>query len=79
MSLAHRGSKLLCPWHGPYRVMTKRDPDIRVEVSKGYFPQEENTQIHQSRVKHIAVPLVFPVDIAGTELIESVGYPPKSQ
>ena len=32
-----------------YRVVAKRDPDV--EVSKVYFPQEGNIQIHQSQVK----------------------------
>ena len=44
-----RQRKLSRPWHGPYRVVAKRDPDV--EVSKVYFPQEGNIQIHQSRVK----------------------------
>ena len=42
-------------------MVTKSDPDV--EVSKAYFPQEGNIQIHQSHV----LP-AFPVDIIGMEL-----------
>ena len=40
--------KLARPWHGPYHVVEKRDPDLTV-VSV-YFPQKGRIQIHQSRV-----------------------------
>ena len=40
--------KLFRPWHGPYRITDRRDPDLR--VSKGYFPQDGTMQVHQSRV-----------------------------
>ena len=66
--------KLSRPWHGPYRVVTKRDPDI--QVSKTYFPQEGNIQIHQSRVK--PCPPGFPSGYYwyGTRR-KSAGRPPK--
>ena len=40
--------KLSHPWHGPYRVTERNDPDIT--VVKVYFPEEGGIQIHQSRV-----------------------------
>ena len=40
--------KLSRPWHGPYRIMSRDDPDV--SVSKVYFPQEGAIQVHQSRV-----------------------------
>ena len=40
--------KLSRPWHGPYRVVDKRDPDIT--VVKIYVPQDDPIQVHQSRV-----------------------------
>ena len=40
--------KLSRPWHGPYRVIDKHDPDIT--VVKVYTPQDGQIQVHQSRV-----------------------------
>lgn len=40
--------KLSRPWHGPYRIVSRDDPDV--SVSKVYFPQEGSIQVHQSRV-----------------------------
>jgi hypothetical protein len=40
--------KLSRPWHGPYRVIDKRDPDIM--VVKVYAPQDGHIQVHQPRV-----------------------------
>ena len=40
--------KLLHPWHGPYRIISRKDPDVT--VIKVYHPQEGSIQIHQSRV-----------------------------
>ena len=40
--------KLSHPWHGPYRVIEKRDPDVT--VVKVYAPQDGQIQVHQSRV-----------------------------
>ena len=42
--------KLSRPWHGPYRVVDKRDPDIT--AVKVYAPQDGQIQVHQSRVVH---------------------------
>ena len=40
--------KLSRPWHGPYRVVDRRDPDLT--VVKVYSPQDGQIQIHQNRV-----------------------------
>ena len=40
--------KLSRPWHGPYRILQKRDPDIT--VVKVYHPQHGEICVHQSRV-----------------------------
>ena len=40
--------KLSRPWHGPYRVLTKEEPDVT--VSKVYFPQDPAMRVHLSRV-----------------------------
>lgn len=40
--------KLSQPWHGPYRVTRRSDPDLC--VSEVYFPDRSPIQIHQSRV-----------------------------
>ena len=40
--------KLSQPWHGPYRIVSRDDPDLT--VAKVYFPEEDTIQIHQSRV-----------------------------
>ena len=45
-----KNRKLSRPWHGPYRIVAIRDPDIT--VSKIYFPRDKQITIHQSRVKH---------------------------
>ena len=39
--------KLSRPWHGPYRVIDKHNPDIT--VVKVYAPQDGQIQVHQSR------------------------------
>ncbi len=41
--------KLSRPWHGPYRVVSRKDPDLT--VVKVYFPQDRLIQIHQLRVQ----------------------------
>ena len=48
--------KLSRPWHGPFRVTSRDDPDVT--VTKSYFPQETPIQVHQSRV--CPCPLDFP-------------------
>ena len=40
--------KLSNPWHGPYCVLSRRDPDVT--ATKVYFPQEGQIQVHQQRV-----------------------------
>ena len=40
--------KLSHPWHGPYRVVERKDPDIT--VVKVYFPDDGSIQVHQTRV-----------------------------
>ena len=40
--------KLSRPWHGPYRVTRRDDPDVT--VVKVHFPEEGAIQVHQSRV-----------------------------
>ena len=47
--LTGKNRKLSRPWHGPYCVTSIDDPDI--SVSKVYFPQDGNIQVHQSCVK----------------------------
>lgn len=37
--------KLSRPWHGPYRVLQHNDPDLT--VTKVYFPEERQIQIHR--------------------------------
>ena len=44
-----KNCKLYRPWHGLYRVIAIKDPDIT--VAKIYFPQENQIMVHQSRVK----------------------------
>ena len=45
-----RNRILFRPWHGPYRIIEKRDPDIT--LCKVYFPEEKNIQVHQTRSNH---------------------------
>ena len=40
--------KLSRPWHGPYRVIERRDPDVT--VVKVYAPQDGQIQVHRMRV-----------------------------
>ena len=40
--------KLSKPWHGPYRVVQKSDPDVTVVPV--HFPESGTIQVHQSRV-----------------------------
>ena len=43
-----RFRKLSRPWHGPYRVLERKDPDV--VVAKVYHPQHGQICVHQSRV-----------------------------
>ena len=42
--------KLSRPWHGPYRITSRDDPDV--SVVKSYFPEEGAIRIHQKIVCH---------------------------
>ena len=43
-----RMRKLSRPWHGPYRIVDRRNPDVT--VVKVYSPQDGQMQVHQNRV-----------------------------
>ena len=43
-----RQRKLSRPWHGPYRIVERNDPDVT--VVKVYAPQDGPIQVHQMRV-----------------------------
>ena len=43
-----RKRKLSRPWHGPYRVVSLRGPNV--VASKVYFPDNGTIQVHLSRV-----------------------------
>jgi len=66
--------KLSHPWHGPYQVIERNDPDL--SVSKVYYPQEGIIQVHQER--NCFCPPEIPVGYFwyGTRR-HSVGRPPK--
>ena len=51
-----RMRKLSRPWHGPFRVVSRNDPDIT--VSNVYFPNDTPIKVHQNRVSHC--PKEFP-------------------
>ena len=51
-----RQRKLSRPWHGPYRILARDEPDVT--VVKVYFPKDGTIQVHQSRVK--PCPAEFP-------------------
>ena len=40
--------KMLRPWYGPFRVVARQDPNVR--VSKVYFPEDLSILVHQLRV-----------------------------
>ena len=40
--------KLSRPWHGPYRILDKSDPDVT--CIKVYYPQDGPVHVHQSRI-----------------------------
>ena len=48
--------KLSQPWRGPFRVISKDDPDVT--IVKVYFPDDPPLQVHQMRVENC--PLSFP-------------------
>jgi len=51
-----KNCKLSRPWHGPYRVIGKMDPDVT--VCKVYFPEQGTIQVHQQRIQ--ICPFQFP-------------------
>ncbi len=56
------------PWHGPYRVVERRDPDI--PVTKVYHPQEGNNQVHQKRVHPNYLPDIFGMVLVVMPLVD---------
>ena len=48
--------KLSQPWRGPFRIISRDDPDVT--VVKVYFPDDPPLQVHQLRVK--SCPMSFP-------------------
>jgi len=56
-----RYHKLSRPWHGPYRVVEKRDPDII--VCKVYFREKEISRYIKLEDNHVL--LIFQMDITG--------------
>ena len=45
------------PWHGPYRVISRSDPDI--SAKKLFFPEVPAIQVHQSRVRKCPSQKIF--------------------
>ena len=43
-----RNRKLSRPWHGPYRITERRDPNV--SATKVYFPEENAIKVHLARV-----------------------------
>lgn len=66
--------KLSRPWHGPYRVLSRQDPDVT--VIRVYSPQDKPIRVHLSRVT--PCPSEFPSGYYwyGTRR-HSPGRPPK--
>ena len=66
--------KLSQPWHGPYRVLSRQDPDVT--VVRVYSPQDKPIRVHLSRVT--PCPSEFPPGYYwyGTRR-HSPGCPPK--
>ena len=50
--------KLSRPWHGPYRIISRNDPDVT--AVKIFFPTDPPIRVHQSRVNKC--PPSFPND-----------------
>jgi len=40
--------KLSRPWHGPFQIVSREDPDVT--VSNVYFPSDAHIKVHQNRV-----------------------------
>ena len=69
-----RNRKLSRPWHGPYRVIGKKDPDIT--PCKVYFPDVKSIQVYQTRIQ--PCPVNFPAGYYwyGSRRV-GPGHPPK--
>ena len=69
-----KNRKLSRPWHGPYRIVSRDDPDVT--VVKVYSPQDKPIRVHMSRVT--PCPSAFPAGYYwyGTRR-HSPGRPPK--
>ena len=50
--------KLSRPWHGPYRIISRDDPDVT--AVKIFFPTDPPIQVHQSKINKC--PPSFPND-----------------
>ena len=48
--------KLSHPWHGPYRILHRNDPDITAK--KVYFPDHGQIQVHQQWVTKYPLELI---------------------
>ena len=66
--------KLSRPWHGPYRIIDRQDPDVT--VVKIYAPQDGQIQVHQTRVAPCPPQLPAGFYWYGTRR-SSPGRPPK--
>ena len=66
--------KLSRPWHDPYRILSREEPDVT--VTKVYFPEDKAIRVHLSRVT--PCPSEFPRGFYwyGTKR-HSPGRPPK--
>ena len=52
----NQNRKLSHPWHGPYRILHRDDPDIT--AAKVYFPDDGQIQVHQQRVTKCPLELI---------------------
>ena len=66
--------KLSRPWHGPYHIIDRQDPDVT--VVKIYAPQDGQIQVHQTRVAPCPPQLPAGFYWYGTRR-SSPGRPPK--
>ena len=69
-----KNRKLSQPWHGPYRIVSRDDPDVT--VAKIYFPDDPLIQIHRSHVQHCPSSLTLRFYWYGTKRSKP-GRPPK--
>ena len=66
--------KLSHPWHGPYGIVERKEPDVT--VVKVYAPQDGQIKVHQTRVAHCPPELNAGFFWYGTKQA-SPGRPPK--